>query len=68
MTDDQRFAGDEEVVEAELVEDDESSAGPDSPEDSQTGAADQVERDLDELQHQRRPQTQPPDLVRERDE
>jgi molecular chaperone GrpE len=27
-----------------------------------------VERDLDELQHQRRPQTPPPDLVRERDE
>ena len=37
---------DEEVVEAELVEDEQSSAGPGSPEDS---AADQVERDLDEL-------------------
>jgi molecular chaperone GrpE len=56
---------DEEVVEAELVEDEESSAGPGSEEHD---AADQVERDLDELQHQRRPQTPPPDLVRERDE
>jgi|SRR5215207_3561009 len=31
-------------------------------------ASERVERDLDELQHQRRPQTPPPDLVRERDE
>src|SRR5919204_880420 len=46
MTDEKRQATDEEVVEAELVEDEESSAGPDSPEN---GAADQVERDLDEL-------------------
>jgi molecular chaperone GrpE len=31
-------------------------------------AEQQVERDLDELQHERRPQTPAPDLVRERDE
>jgi molecular chaperone GrpE len=31
-------------------------------------ASERVERDLDELQHERRPQTPPPDLVRERDE
>ena len=55
---------DEEVVEAELVEDEQSSAGSDSPEN---GDADQVERDLDEL-NERRPQTPPPDLQRERDE
>ena len=46
MTDEERHPIDEEVVEAELVEDEESSAGPDSPEN---GSADQVERDLDEL-------------------
>jgi molecular chaperone GrpE len=42
---------DEEVVEAELVEGEEPSAGPDSPEN---GAADQVERDLDELSEAKR--------------
>jgi molecular chaperone GrpE len=46
MTDEKRPTTDEEVVEAELVEDEESSTGPDSGEN---GAADQVERDLDEL-------------------
>ena len=46
MTDEKRPTADEEVVEAELVEDEQSSAGPDSPEN---GAADQVERDLDEI-------------------
>jgi molecular chaperone GrpE len=51
MTDEKRWAADEEVVEAELVEDEESSAGPGSPEN---GAADQVERDLDELAETRR--------------
>ena len=59
---------DEEVVEAELVEDDESSASQDSPEDPENGAADQVERDH---LHERRPQTPPPDPAkakRERDE
>ena len=56
MTDEKRHATDEEVVEAE-----------DSPENSESGAADQVERDLDEL-NERRPQTPPPDLKRERDE
>jgi molecular chaperone GrpE len=42
---------DEEVVEAELVEDEESSTGADSPEN---GAADRVERDLDELAEAKR--------------
>jgi molecular chaperone GrpE len=51
MTDEKRHTADEEVVEAELVEDEESSAGPDSPEN---GAADQVERDLDELSEAKR--------------
>ena len=46
MTDEKRPTADEEVVEAELVEDEQSSAGPDSPENR---AADQVERDLDEI-------------------
>ena len=64
MTDEKRPVTDEEVVEAELVEDEQSSAGPDSPEN---GDAEQVERDLDEL-NERRPQTPPPDLERERDE
>jgi molecular chaperone GrpE len=67
MTDEKRQAADEEVVEAELVEDEESSASTDSQESSENGAADQVERDLDEL-NERRPQTPPPDLKRERDE
>jgi molecular chaperone GrpE len=67
MTDEKRQAADEEVVEAELVEDEESSASTDSHESSENGGADQVERDLDEL-NERRPQTPPPDLKRERDE
>jgi molecular chaperone GrpE len=67
MTEEKRQAADEEVVEAELVEDEESSASTDSREGSEDGAADQVERDLDEL-NERRPQTPPPDLERERDE
>jgi molecular chaperone GrpE len=46
MTDERDARLDEEVVEAELVEDEEPSTGPDSGEN---GAADQVERDLDEL-------------------
>jgi molecular chaperone GrpE len=46
---------DEEIVEAELVEDEESSTGPESGPDSvENGAADQVERDLDELAETRR--------------
>jgi molecular chaperone GrpE len=49
MTEEKRHAADEEVVEAELVEDEESSAGADSQESSDNGAADRVERDLDEL-------------------
>ncbi len=51
----------EEIVDAEVV-DDSSAAEADGNE-----AADQVERDLDELD-ERRPQTPPPDLKRERDE
>ena len=51
MTDEKRQATDEEVVEAELVEDEQSSAGPDSDEN---GAADQVEKDLDELAETKR--------------
>ena len=51
MTDEERQATDEEVVEAELVEDEESSTGPDSEEN---GAADQVEKDLDELAETKR--------------
>ena len=46
MTDERDARLDEEIVEAELVEDEESSAG---PEPGENGAADQVERDLDEL-------------------
>jgi molecular chaperone GrpE len=51
MTDEKRLPADDEVVEAELVEDEESSAGPDP---GGNGAADQVERDLDELAEARR--------------
>jgi molecular chaperone GrpE len=40
---------DEEVVDAELVEDEESSTSPDSGANPENGAADRVERDLDEL-------------------
>jgi molecular chaperone GrpE len=40
---------DEEFVEAELVEDEQSSAGPGSEENQEQRAADQVEKDLDEL-------------------
>jgi molecular chaperone GrpE len=59
MTDEQR---EEEVVEAEVVDDPSAPA-----EQDENGAADQVEKDLDEL-NERRPQTPPPDLQRERDE
>src|SRR5262245_9602539 len=45
---------DEEVVEAELVEDEASSTGPGSQEDAGNGAADRVEKDLDELGSARR--------------
>jgi molecular chaperone GrpE len=47
----------------EPVDHDETEAERDERE-----ASERVERDLDELQHQRRPPTAPPDLVRERDE
>jgi molecular chaperone GrpE len=40
---------DDEVVEAELVEDGQSPASPDSAQNRQNDAADQVERDIDEL-------------------
>jgi molecular chaperone GrpE len=42
---------DDEIVEAELVEDEQSSAGPRSDED---GDADQVERDIDEIAEAKR--------------
>ena len=46
MTDEKRPRVDEEVVDAELVEDEQSSAGLGKDEN---GAADQVEKDIDEL-------------------
>ncbi len=49
MTDEERQATDEEVVEAELVEDEESSASAEPQGSQENGEADQVERDLDEL-------------------
>jgi molecular chaperone GrpE len=49
MTDEKRSTADEKVVEAELVEDEQSSAGQGSAENTEDGAADQVERDLDEI-------------------
>jgi molecular chaperone GrpE len=52
---------DDEVVEAELVEDEQSSAGPDSDEN---GAADQVERDLDELGEAKRERDEYLELAR----
>ena len=64
MTDEKRQAADEEVVEAELVEDEESSAGPDSQESAENGAADQVERDLDELAEAKRERDEYLELAR----
>jgi molecular chaperone GrpE len=52
---------DDEVVEAELVEDEESSTGLDSPEN---GAADQVERDLDDLSQAKRERDEYLELAR----
>jgi molecular chaperone GrpE len=52
---------DEEVVEAELVEDEKSSTSQDSVEN---GAADQVERDLDELAETKRERDEYLDLAR----
>jgi molecular chaperone GrpE len=57
----ERHVWDEEVVEAELVEDEESSTGPDSAEN---GAADQVERDLDELAETKRERDEYLELAR----
>jgi molecular chaperone GrpE len=56
-----RHVWDDEVVEAELVEDEESSAGPDSGEN---GAADQVERDLDQLAEAKRERDEYLELAR----
>src|SRR3954451_16220202 len=61
MTDEKRHTTDEEVVEAELVEDEVSSAGPDSAED---GSADQVERDIDELGETKRERDEYLELAR----
>jgi molecular chaperone GrpE len=52
---------DDEVVEAELVEDEQSSTSPDSDEN---GAADQVERDLDELGETKRERDEYLELAR----
>jgi molecular chaperone GrpE len=52
---------DDEVVEAELVEDEPSSTGPDSGEN---GAADRVERDLDELGEAKRERDEYLELAR----
>jgi molecular chaperone GrpE len=57
----ERHVWDDEVVEAELVEDEESSTGPDSGEN---GAADQVERDLDELAETKRERDEYLELAR----
>ena len=57
----ERHVWDDEVVEAELVEDEESSAGPDSGEN---GAADQVERDLDQLAEAKRERDEYLELAR----
>jgi molecular chaperone GrpE len=57
----ERHAWDDEVVEAELVEDEESSTGPDSGEN---GTADQVERDLDELAEAKRERDEYLELAR----
>jgi molecular chaperone GrpE len=57
----ERHVWDDEVVEAELVEDEESSTGPDSGEN---GAADQVERDLDELAEAKRERDEYLELAR----
>jgi molecular chaperone GrpE len=56
-----RHVWDDEVVEAELVEDEESSTGADSGEN---GAADQVERDLDELAEAKRERDEYLELAR----
>jgi molecular chaperone GrpE len=55
--------GEEEVVDAELVDDPSER----ETEATEGDAGEQVERDLDEM-NQRRPQTPPPDYKRERDE
>jgi molecular chaperone GrpE len=64
MTDEKRHATDEEVVEAELVEDEQSSASTDSPENSENSAADQVARDLDELAEAKRERDEYLELAR----
>jgi molecular chaperone GrpE len=56
-----RHVWDDEVVEAELVEAEESSTGPDS---GGNGAADQVERDLDELAEAKRERDEYLELAR----
>lgn len=62
MTDEKRARADEEVVDAELVEGEEQpSAGRGSIEN---GAADQVERDLDELSETKRERDEYLDLAR----
>jgi molecular chaperone GrpE len=65
MTDERDLRpADEEVVEAELVEDEQSSTSPDSAEDPENGTADQVEKDLDELGAARRERDEYLELAR----
>jgi molecular chaperone GrpE len=65
MTDERDLRpADEEVVEAELVEDEQSSTSPDSPEHPENGTADQVEKDLDELGAARRERDEYLELAR----
>src|SRR3954447_7737090 len=65
MTDERDLRpADEEVVEAELVEDEQSSTSPDSPEHPENGTADQVEKDLDELGTARRERDEYLELAR----
>jgi molecular chaperone GrpE len=61
-----RDASGEEIVDAEVVEEAAGDEPAAEPIDG-NGAADQVEKDLDEM-NERRPQTPPPDYKRERDE
>src|SRR5436190_1925220 len=57
-------SAEEEVVEAEPVEDEVSSAGTGSSEDQENEAADQVERDLDELGEAKRERDEYLELAR----
>ena len=64
MIDDERRSAEEEVVEAELVEDEDSSASPGSSENQENEAASRVEQDLDELGAAKRERDEYLDLAR----